>query len=99
MPAPRSHVTLAALGNANRIARRQRGLTQSTLAARALDESYISLVGAGRRNPTLCALLATSDAIGDSLPQLVRTTFDELSQMPRAGRAENAGRRYGMNPA
>lgn len=51
-------------GEVLRLLRSQRGLTQQSLAERCdLDETYISLLERGRRQPTLSTIVALAKAL------------------------------------
>lgn len=84
--------TLIALGDALRQERRRQRLTQATLAARTgLHESYISFLEAGRRNPTFGTLLAITDALGVSLPALIRSVLGDGNLSTSYGKEGSSG--------
>ncbi len=65
-------------GRAIRISRAARGFSQKLLASEAgLDASYISLVEAGKREPSLSALEKLADALGLPLYLLMFLGADE----------------------
>lgn len=54
-------------------ARRDRGLSQEELAARAdVNQSYLSDIERGRRNPSLLVLARIAGALGVDVEELVR---------------------------
>ena len=60
------------IGNAIRICRAHRGLTQSVLAKRAgISLSYLSLIEHNKRDPTVSSLGAIAEALGLPLNLLV----------------------------
>lgn len=64
---------LEAFGLIIRRARRDLGLSQEGLAARAgLDRTYVSGLERGRRNPTLTTQVKLAHALGRALSDLVR---------------------------
>lgn len=71
MARPRS-AAHAALGQAIREMRSQRGLSQPGLSIRSgFDPSYISGLEAGRRNPSYSTLLRLAEALDVPLSQII----------------------------
>jgi transcriptional regulator with XRE-family HTH domain len=78
MSARRREVACA-FGVVLRISRRERDISQETLAERAdLDRTYPSLLERGLRQPTLTYLFAIADALGIDPAELVRLTRGRL---------------------
>ncbi|MDB6102439.1 MAG: family transcriptional regulator [Gammaproteobacteria bacterium] len=74
MSARRREVACA-FGVVLRDSRRERNMTQESLAERAdLDRTYPSLLERGLRQPTLTYLFAIADALGMDPAELVRLT-------------------------
>jgi transcriptional regulator with XRE-family HTH domain len=62
-----------AFGDLLRNLREQRGLSQSQLALESgLDQTFVSLLERGQRQPTLTTLFALCDALGIEPDKLVR---------------------------
>lgn len=72
------------LGRAIRLCRAQKNLTQAALASRcALSESYLSLIEAGKRDPTVSTLGVVAKGLEIPVSMLVflAADTDELSAM------------------
>ena len=75
MPAPSPKFArdpaLVALGNAIRLLRKARGISQEELAHRShVDRSYMSAVERGVQNPGIMIIVAIAKAVGVSVAQL-----------------------------
>ena len=68
---PRRHPVLTAFGLSVRKQREAHGLTQESLAEKAdLDQTYISGIERGIRNPSVLSIAKIAKALGVSLSQL-----------------------------
>ena len=73
----------AAFGRAVRAIRTERFLSQEQLAERAhLDQTYLSGIERGVRNPTLRVISRIAEGLETSLPELFRVTEVERTRDP-----------------
>lgn len=72
LPDHKSHPELKALGDAIRVLRTKKGISQETLATDAgIDRSYMGGIERGEHNLALINLVKVADALGVSLKELM----------------------------
>ena len=91
MAAPRNRSAMVAFGRVVRRRRNILGMSMMALAkASGLAEPYVMGIEHGKRNPSLCSMLALSDGLSVPLPEMLGGTDDLSADGLEAGRLVDA---------